>query len=221
MQVRPLYHKTSIMVSKMNAISLVTVEVGNPRLVWKFSGVRDPGFFPLVALLSLRSCHSLHGRGSSPLPRPFSLKEGEKRGRRWHRPFPSRETLRSHRLDFCSLSTGQNPVIQPPLTTRELGNTVLCLGRHMSRCKLSHCGKERMDVEVGGQLTVSATICMWSMVWRVVHYSRNMQPLELCYQSSENLYCGKKWTQWTSLLGGWGGSLWWELAQMWYLWLSF
>lgn len=60
----------------------------------------------------------------------------------------------------------------------------------MSRCKLSHCGKERMDVEVGGQLTVSATICMWSMVWRVVHYSRNMQPLELCYQSSKNLYCG-------------------------------
>lgn len=80
MQVRPLYHKTSIMVSKMKAISLVTVEVGNPRLVWKFSGVRDPGLFPLVALLSLRSCHSLHGRGSSPLPRPFSLKEGEKRG---------------------------------------------------------------------------------------------------------------------------------------------
>lgn len=171
-----------------------------------------PRLFPLVALLSLRSCHSLHGRGSSPLPRPSSLKEGEERGRRWPRPFPSRETLRSHRLDFYSFSTGQNPVIQPPLTTRELGNTVLGLGRHMSRCKLSHCGKERMDVEVGGQLTVSATICMWSMVWRVVHCSGNMQPLELCCQSSKNLYCGKKWAQWTSLFGGWGGSLWWELA---------
>lgn len=34
-----------------------------------------------------------------------------------------------------------------------------------------------MDVEVEGQLTLCSIICMWNMVWRMVHSNRNIAPL--------------------------------------------
>lgn len=94
--------------------------------------------------------------------------------------FPFRGRPRSHTLDFYSFCTGQNTVRQPHLTTGELGNAVLCLGRHMSRYQFSHSEKERMGSKGGGQFIVSATICTWSVVWKMVYSNRNVQPLELC-----------------------------------------
>lgn len=55
-------------------MSLETVEVDGPKLVWRFSAIGDPGSYPLVTLPSLSSYHCLHGRGNSLLHLPSSLR---------------------------------------------------------------------------------------------------------------------------------------------------
>lgn len=198
----------NIMVSKMNTVSLATVEVGNPRLVVRW-------YWGTQALAPSTCCSAitmhLQGRSSSPLHHPCSLKEGEKKGRRWPRLSPSRERPRSHTLDFSSFPTGQNPVMQPCLTARELGNAVSGLCRCMSRCTFTYWRNERMDVEAEGQLTLSSIVCwgIWCGEWFIpVEIS---QPLELCCQSSKNPYCGRSGFRGPSCCR-WESSLWWELA---------
>lgn len=68
------------MLSKIKAVSLVTVEVGDPRLVWRSSGAGDPGSFPLVALPSLRSCHLFLWKRQLTVTPTLQTEEGE-RGR--------------------------------------------------------------------------------------------------------------------------------------------
>ena len=70
----------------------------------------------------------------------------------------------------------------------------------MSRCKFTYCRKERMDVEAEGQLTLSSIICMWNMVWRMVHSSRNIATLRALLSKQYKSLLWKKWVQRTFLL---------------------
>lgn len=65
------------MVRKIKAVSLVTVKIGDQRLVWRFSGTGGPGSFPFVALPSLSS---FHGRGSFLLHPHSRLRKGKRGG---------------------------------------------------------------------------------------------------------------------------------------------
>ena len=69
----------NIMVSKMNTVSLATVEVGNPRLVWRFSGTGAPRPLPPppVALLSLCICK---GEAAHHYTTPAVWRKGKRKG---------------------------------------------------------------------------------------------------------------------------------------------
>lgn len=111
----------NVMVSKVNTISLVTVEVGNPRLVWRFSGTGVPRLLPpppccsaITMALSLFAREKAAHHYTTP-----SVGGKGKEGEKMIQALPSRERPRSHTLDFSSFPTGQNPVMQPHFTARE------------------------------------------------------------------------------------------------------
>lgn len=77
----------NVMVSKVNTISLVTVEVGNPRLVWRFSGTGVPRLLPPPPCCSaITMALSLFAREKQLTTTPPLQSEGRgKKGRRWSR----------------------------------------------------------------------------------------------------------------------------------------
>ena len=87
MQVRSTTRPQNIMVSQMNTISLETVEVGNPRLVWRFSGTGGPRLLPPPPCCSsITMTLPLFAREKQLTTTPRLQSEGRgKKGRRWPR----------------------------------------------------------------------------------------------------------------------------------------
>lgn len=171
----------NIMVSKMNTISLVTVEVGNLRLVWRFSGIGGPRLLPplhLAALLLPWHCHCLQGRSSLPLHRPFSLKEGEKKGRRWHSsPLQGKDPEVTHLISthfpLARIQSHNHILLQESWEMQSQA----CVGIRPVASSLTvekRGWSTWREDEVEGQLTLSSIICMWNAVWRMVHSNRNI-----------------------------------------------
>lgn len=89
----------NIMVSKMNTISLVAVEVGNLRLVWKFSGIGGPRFLPPPPCCSaITMALSLFAREKQLTTTPPLQSEGRgKEGKKMTQALPFKgKTQKSH-----------------------------------------------------------------------------------------------------------------------------
>lgn len=111
----------------MNTISLVTVEVGNLRLVWRFSGIGGPRLLPPPPCCpAITMALSLFAREKQLTTAPPPQYEGRgKEGKKMTQLSPSRERPRSHTLDCYSFPTGQNPV-----------NTTTSYCKRVGKCSL-------------------------------------------------------------------------------------
>lgn len=143
----------NIMVSKMNTVSLATVEVGNPRLVVREVVLGHPGPCPLHLLLCYH--YAFARRSSSPLHHPCSLKEGERKGEDDPGSPLQRERPKSHTW-FLLIST--RPRIQS-CNHALLQESWKCSLRPVQAyvpVPFTYWRNERMDVEAEGQLTLSS-----------------------------------------------------------------
>lgn len=130
--------------------------------MWRFSGVRAPGPFPLVALPSLKSCHCLReGRRGGEDDTGLSFEGKDPEATPWFVIF-----------------TFHGPELSPTITShhREVGKCGLCLGWQVARSNFSYDGIGRWILKgvrgEGNSQCLPQFVCEYG--WTMVHSNRNI-----------------------------------------------